>query len=155
MQQEATTKAQSAHRVMHDSGVPLASTLLVESLEPTNGVHVTSEAPDIFHAACDGDVEALHHHKEAGADLNATGQPNPYSYKGVQFEKRWNFSAPPLVFAASYGRVEAVKALLAWGADVLATSSTGLRARDYAAQRGYHDILAVLDDAEQKATGQA
>ncbi|KAG5484573.1 hypothetical protein CUR178_07164 [Leishmania enriettii] len=99
---------------------------------------------DIFHAACDGDVAALDACVRSGVSINAIGQPDPARYNGVQFKQRWLFRAPPLVFAAAFGREEAVRFLLAHGADSHATSTTGLRARDYAVGRGYDAIVRML-----------
>ncbi|AIN95953.1 hypothetical protein LPMP_090370 [Leishmania panamensis] len=101
-------------------------------------------AIDIFHAACDGDVVALDSCIRGAADINAIGQPDPARYNGIQFKQRWLFRAPPLVFAAAFGREEAVRFLLAHGADPDVASTTGLRARDYAARRGYGSIVQLV-----------
>lgn len=108
-------------------------------------------ALDIFHAACDGDAMMIAYNLHYGADINAVGQPNPLYYDGKPLEKRWSFYAPPLVFAAAFGRERAVRALLAWGADVHGKSSTGLEAKDYAVKRGYTTILSMLEEEERKA----
>lgn len=100
---------------------------------------------DIFHAACDGDVGALEACVQGGVDVNGVGQPDPARYgSGVQFQQRWLFCAPPLVFAAAFGREDAVRCLLEYGADPRVPSSTGLRAQDYAARRGYGVIVELL-----------
>ncbi|KAG5485471.1 hypothetical protein LSCM1_07555 [Leishmania martiniquensis] len=101
-------------------------------------------AIDIFHAACDGDVVALDACLQSAVSINGIGQPDPARYNGVQLKQRWLFRAPPLVFAAAFGREEAVRFLLAHGADPQVASTTGLRARDYAAQRGYDCIAQML-----------
>ncbi|GET86287.1 hypothetical protein, conserved [Leishmania tarentolae] len=101
-------------------------------------------AIDIFHAACDGDVTALGECLRNTSNINALGQPDPARYNGVQFKQRWLFRAPPLVFAAAFGREEAVQFLLEHGADPYVASTTGLRAQDYAAQRGYSAIVLML-----------
>lgn len=117
-------------------------------LPPAAGVNY---ALDIFHAACDGDAMMLAYNIYYGADINGLGQPNPMYYDGKPLEKRWSFCAPPLVFAAAFGRERAVRALLAWGADVHGRSSTGLEAKDYAAKRGYSAIVSMLEAEERKA----
>ncbi|CBZ24192.1 conserved hypothetical protein [Leishmania mexicana MHOM/GT/2001/U1103] len=101
-------------------------------------------AIDIFHAACDGDVAALDACLRSASSIDALGQPDPARYNGVQFKQRWLFRAPPLVFAAAFGREEAVRFLLEHGADPHVASTTGLRAQDYAAQRGYSAIVLML-----------
>lgn len=107
---------------------------------------------DIFHAACDGDPKSLYLNMLHGANINALGTPNPKRYMGVQLEKRWTFYGTPLMFAASFGRERAVRALLAWGADPLIKSSTGLIAKDYAAKREYHAIVHMLEEAAERAS---
>jgi hypothetical protein len=105
---------------------------------------------DVYHAACDGDVGALTAWVARvppallSVRINAVGQPDPRKYNGVQLQQRWLFRAPPLVYAAAFGREDAVAFLLAHGADVNVKSSTGLRAVDYAAMRGYTTIAAML-----------
>lgn len=98
----------------------------------------------LFTAACDGDVNALRCALDQGADINACGQPDPRQYHGTTMTRRWDFSAPPLVFAAAFGRVRAVRALLQWGADPARRSSTQCSARDYAKARGYSEIVEML-----------
>lgn len=104
---------------------------------------------DLWHAACDGDVEVLLQYIQADTDLNAVGQPDPSQYRGAQFEKKWHFRAAPLVFAAAFGRELAVKALLEAGADPAVPSSTGARAVDYARRRGYGTIASMLEQYGQ------
>lgn len=105
---------------------------------------------DVYHAACDGDVDALAAWVARvpaallSSRVNAPGQPDPTTYNGVQFQQRWLFRAPPLVFAAAFGREDAVRFLLDHGADAQVKSSTGLRAIDYAEKRGYVNIVAML-----------
>ncbi|AYU76480.1 conserved hypothetical protein [Leishmania infantum JPCM5] len=101
-------------------------------------------AIDIFHAACDGDVAALDACLRSASNIDALGQPDPARYNGFQFKQRWLFRAPPLVFAAAFGREEAVRFLLEHGANPHVASTTGLRAQDYAAQRGYSAIVLML-----------
>lgn len=136
MSERAEKRKRQAAEVIVDSGVPVA--------QPQG-----QSALDIYHAACDGDAKAILDNLEQGADINGLGQPNPSQYSGAQFEKRWTFYAPPLVFAAAFGRERAVAALIQWGADVSCKSSTGLVARDYAAKRGYYRIVEMLDEAAQ------
>ncbi|KPA77518.1 hypothetical protein ABB37_06901 [Leptomonas pyrrhocoris] len=116
----------------------------------TNSPHGTENTIDVFHAACDGDVAALAAWVSGvppaslPARVNVVGQPDPATYNGVQFQQRWLFRASPLIFAAAFGREEAVRFLLAHGADPGVKSSTGLRAVDYAAKRRYTNIVAML-----------
>ncbi|KAK7198913.1 Ankyrin repeats (3 copies)/Ankyrin repeat/Ankyrin repeats (many copies) [Novymonas esmeraldas] len=102
---------------------------------------------DIFHAACDGDVAALQVCVRSGANVNAVGQPDPARYNGVQLQQRWLFRAPPLIFAAAFGREEAVQFLMAHGADPTLSSTTGLRAVDYAVRRRYDAIVRLLENS--------
>ncbi|KPI86304.1 hypothetical protein ABL78_4651 [Leptomonas seymouri] len=116
----------------------------------SNGSSATEKGVDVYHAACDGDVGLLAQWaKEVSPSslssrVNALGQPDPATYNGVQFKQRWLFRAPPLTFAAAFGREEAVSFLLAHGADPRVKSSTGLRAVDYAERRGYTNIVVML-----------
>ncbi|KEG09454.1 ankyrin repeat protein [Trypanosoma grayi] len=103
---------------------------------------------DIFLAACDGDVPAMRMFLKIGVDINSMGQPNPQY--GPTFDRRTLFLAPPLCYAAGYGREKAVAALLEDGADPLKTSSTGFKAWDYARHRGYTAIMEMLEVAEQQ-----
>ncbi|EAN88557.1 putative ankyrin repeat protein [Trypanosoma cruzi] len=103
---------------------------------------------NIFVAACDGDVPALRMFLGLGVDINEMGQPNPQY--GPQFDRRTLFRAPPLCYAAGYGREKAVAALLEDGADALKTSSTGFKAVDYARHRGYTAIVQMLESAEER-----
>ncbi|ESL10660.1 ankyrin repeat protein [Trypanosoma rangeli SC58] len=103
---------------------------------------------NIFLAACDGDVPALRMFLGAGVNINSMGQPNPQY--GPQFDRRTLFQAPPLCYAAGYGREKAVAALLEDGADPLKTSSTGFKAMDYARHRGYAAIMEMLEAAEKR-----
>ncbi|RNF01382.1 ankyrin repeat protein [Trypanosoma rangeli] len=102
---------------------------------------------NIFLAACDGDVPALRMFLGAGVDINSMGEPSPQY--GPQFNRRTLFRAPPLCYAAGYGREKAVAALLEDGADPLKTSSTGFKAIDYARHRGYMIIVEMLEAAER------
>lgn len=122
------------------------------SASPSSGVAPSLHyALDIFHAACDGDAQMIAYNLYYGADVNAVGQPNPMYYDGKPLDKRWSFYAPPLVFAAAFGRERAVRALLSWGADVHGRSSTGLEAMDYAVKRGYSAIVSMLEEEVRKA----
>ncbi|RNF22804.1 ankyrin repeat protein [Trypanosoma conorhini] len=103
---------------------------------------------NIFLAACDGDVPALRMFLATGVDINSMGQPKPQY--GPQFDRRTLFRAPPLCYAAGYGREKAVAALLEDGADALKTSSTGFKAVDYARHRGYAAIVEMLEAAEKR-----
>ncbi|CCW62204.1 unnamed protein product [Phytomonas sp. EM1] len=102
---------------------------------------------DIFHAACDGDCKMIELNLQAGVNVNIMGQPNPTAYNGVQFEKRWTYFATPLIFAAAFGREEAVLCLLKHGADMRILSSTCLTAKDIAVQRGYQAIVNILEES--------
>lgn len=148
MTADVAARTQRALEVMESSGIPVAR------VDEERGEHMR----DVFHAACDGDVAMLEASLRpptgnATADINAIGQPNPKYYKGTQFEKRWLFAAPPLVFAAAFNRERAVAALVAWGADVHATATTGLTAKQYAQQRGYAEVVRILEAAERVGEG--
>lgn len=135
-------RKRQASEVIEASGVPIA--------HPYGSSYI-----DIFHAACDGDPKVIRWNLDHGADINALGQPNPTQYDGVQFEKRWTFYGPPIVFAAAFGRERAVRALIAWGANVHQKSSTGLEAKDYAMKRGYKAIVEMIEEAERRAAAAA
>lgn len=127
---------------------------VVTSVEGSDDADATGQevgAIGVYHAACDGDVGALagwiarvQPPSSLPARINAPGQPDPATYNGVQFQQRWLFQAPPLIFAAAFGREDAVRFLLDNGADPQVRSSTGLRAVDYAEQRGYAAIASLL-----------
>ncbi|CCW69538.1 unnamed protein product [Phytomonas sp. Hart1] len=155
--------------VIRDSGVPLAmppkfrheavlkrvegaESCEIELKDSTEmcqgGKYVPARMLDIFHAACDGDCKMIELNLHAGININAIGQPNPTAYDGVQFEKRWTYYATPLIFAAAFGRENAVSYLLKQGADVRILSSTCLTAKEIAAHRGYEAVVGMLEGAE-------
>ncbi len=99
---------------------------------------------DIFQAAIEGDVECIAANLALGVDVNRPGQPG--KVWGPRFEKSGLFAAPPLHYAVSYGREEAVKLLLSKGARVDQRSASGLTAKEYARRRNYTHIAALLDE---------
>ncbi|ORC86021.1 ankyrin repeat protein [Trypanosoma theileri] len=129
--------------VKYDVGIMADGTVTRELSEC--GKHAKG---NIFLAACDGDVPAIRMFLNAGVDINSMGQPDP-PY-GPSFDRRTLFRAPPLCFAAGYGREKAVAALLEEGADVLKRSSTGIKPVEYARHRSYTAIVEMLEAAEER-----
>lgn len=140
MRATAQKRRTLATEVVSSSGVPL----------PRVPTPVKKGEPplDIFHAAVDGDARMVDINIAAGVDVDAVGQPHPQRYDGVQFEKRWTFAGPPLVFAAAFGRERCVRCLLQRGADPFVASSTGWTAKQYAWERNYVAIFEMLKEAE-------
>lgn len=112
--------------------------------EESTAVPAASCVKDIWRAAIEGDVECLQANVSLGVDVNALGQPGPGIW-GPRFGKCGLFKASPLHFAASFGREEAVRFLLANGARVEQRSASGLTAKEYARRRQYEKIVAMLD----------
>jgi hypothetical protein len=105
---------------------------------------------DIWHAAIEGDVECLEANIRLGgaAAVFGLGQPcveSKGTLWGPMFDRCAQFTAAPLHYACAFNREAAVRCLLSHGARSDQMSSTGTTARDYARQRGYENILAILD----------
>uniref|UniRef100_A0A7S1MER3 Ankyrin repeat protein n=2 Tax=Neobodo designis TaxID=312471 RepID=A0A7S1MER3_NEODS len=111
--------------------------------ETEDGAKVATK--DIFHAAIEGDVEAIRANLDLGVDVNAMGQPS--AIWGPRFEKSGHFAASPLHYAVSYGREEAVALLLSRGARTDQRSASGHTPKDYARRRNYMGILHQLEQA--------
>jgi ankyrin repeat protein len=98
---------------------------------------------DIFLASIEGDVECIEANLACGVDVNKPGQPA--KIWGPRFEKSGLFSATPLHYAVSYGREEAVRALLKLGARTDLRSASGMTAKQYAQRRQYNNIVHLID----------
>ncbi len=112
---------------------------------------------DIWQAAIEGDVECLDANLQLGSSISQLGQPimsaasdaNTVAIWGPLFDRCALFRATPLQYACAYNRIEAAQFLLSRGASWEQLSSTGVSAKDYARRRGYHEILKLIEDAEQ------
>eukprot|EP01013_Petalomonas_cantuscygni_P030611 TRINITY_DN56616_c0_g1_i1.p1 TRINITY_DN56616_c0_g1~~TRINITY_DN56616_c0_g1_i1.p1 ORF type:complete len:163 (-),score=8.64 TRINITY_DN56616_c0_g1_i1:94-582(-) len=145
-----------------------SATILGDTLTLTKAVNVFPErvavvdrdvieakrlAKDIWQAASDGDFDVLRSRLSEGVDINVVGRPGkdaPASVHHKPFNNPNNssFEATPLIFSAAYGHARIVQWLLRHGARADVRSSTRYTALDYAAHRGYVDVVRVLHGEE-------
>ena len=87
--------------------------------------------------------EGRHRHGYRGT--HKTPDIWPSGVWGPRFLKSSLFKAPPLHFAVSYNRTEAVRCLLAHGADPECRSNTGFTAMQYAQKRQYTHLMELME----------
>eukprot|EP01012_Entosiphon_sulcatum_P041193 TRINITY_DN55009_c0_g1_i1.p1 TRINITY_DN55009_c0_g1~~TRINITY_DN55009_c0_g1_i1.p1 ORF type:complete len:150 (-),score=22.82 TRINITY_DN55009_c0_g1_i1:30-434(-) len=96
----------------------------------------------IFVSAIEGDNTSIIHNIENGVDINAVGHPlNGWG----PFGKLPGFLGTPLHYAVGYGNIDTVRLLLEHGARTDIKTRSGYYAREYAVNRGYHEILELLE----------
>jgi ankyrin repeat protein len=87
--------------------------------------------------AKNGDLRILKFLIEKGADLNAQG-------------KYCEYALTPLMTAIKLGRIEAAKYLIQAGSDLSLKECKGKKAIDYAREKGYDEIVALIEQAGNK-----
>jgi len=105
-----------------------ASALLVICAQVDQAVAAAPDV-DIWRAAASGNMEAIKQHLRAGTDIDAKEPPG---------------GGTPLLVAAAFGQVEAVKFLIERGANVNATSNDGSTALHGAAFFCHTEIVKLL-----------
>ncbi|MDD9901435.1 MAG: ankyrin repeat domain-containing protein [Alphaproteobacteria bacterium] len=82
-----------------------------------------------------GKAHIVEHLLKSGADPNTTLK---------------NEGSPPLIIAVDHGYTDIVRLLLAHNADIDATRSNGMTAKDYAQKNGADDIMTLLQTEEKR-----
>jgi len=135
--------------------------LLMKRGYEVNIAEETAGRTPLIEAAALGNVDVLLLLKEAGTNPNAatfTRSPDEIraAWSATSFCGGWpemestNGSESPLMTAAQFGSLAAIKTLLAMGADKAAQDSRGFTAVDYLAVRNPALALADMTDAEMK-----
>jgi hypothetical protein len=101
---------------------------------------------DIFLSAIEGDNDSIVHCLENGVELNEIGLP---SNGWGPFAKLPGFQGTPLHFAVGYGNIDTVRLLLERGARTDVKTRSGFYPYEYAQQRGYTEILQLLQMYEK------
>eukprot|EP00667_Euglena_gracilis_P024296 EG_transcript_27861 len=118
--------------------------------QPPEKLHVVPRedgtVKDIFLSAIEGDNDSIVHCLENGVGINDVGLP---SNGWGPFGKLPGFQGTPLHFAVGYGNVDTVRLLLERGARTDIKTRSGFYPYEYAQQRGYMHILALLQEYEK------
>eukprot|EP00996_Jenningsia_fusiforme_P004503 NODE_5332_length_690_cov_6.388456_g4958_i0.p1 GENE.NODE_5332_length_690_cov_6.388456_g4958_i0~~NODE_5332_length_690_cov_6.388456_g4958_i0.p1 ORF type:complete len:135 (-),score=23.58 NODE_5332_length_690_cov_6.388456_g4958_i0:150-554(-) len=117
--------------------------------QPASTLHITTRTSDtvkdIFLSAIEGDEASIVTALANGVDINDVGLP---SNGWGPFGKLPGFQGTPLHFAVGYGNVETVRLLLKRGARTDIKTRSGFYPYEYAQQRGYTEILQLLQEYE-------
>ncbi|UZD23285.1 ankyrin repeat domain-containing protein [Algoriphagus halophytocola] len=133
-----TLKIQSLAMLVAVASVVIFTPACSQTTEKSKS-ETKAEAPDMdIHAAVlAGNLEVVQQHIKAGTDINSK---EPFN------------GSTPLVSAATFGKTEIVKALLAAGADISIGNNDGSTPLHSAAFFGRVEIVQLLLDAEADKT---